>query len=178
MAGQAAYPLPLPAGNYRARYCTRGMQDGSDLDTSQDPGQPTDSYSLAFWPAPPAPDQIVKQTSDIAAYWHVTARSLTEDQRWPTRSREGSPPHAGSGRCAGSRHRAAMDGLRSMADGSVGPTRGYWTEQCGAFCCPPTCPVFGAAVVTRLVKPARQGTGAGPRQRPTMTLSLFEGALS
>jgi len=77
--GQAGYPLPLPAADYRVRYCARGMQHGNDLDTSQGPDRPADSYSLAFWPAPPAPDQVVKQTSDIAAYWHATARSLTEE---------------------------------------------------------------------------------------------------
>jgi hypothetical protein len=28
-------------------------------------------------PAPPAPDQVVKQTSEIATYWHATASSHT-----------------------------------------------------------------------------------------------------
>jgi hypothetical protein len=42
---QAAYPLPLPAADYRVRYCARGVQHGSDLDTSQDPDRSADSYS-------------------------------------------------------------------------------------------------------------------------------------
>lgn len=78
--GRAAYSLPLHAANYRVRYCARGMQHGHDLDTSQDDDRPADSYSLAFWPAPPAPDQVVKQTSEIAAYWHATASSRTESR--------------------------------------------------------------------------------------------------
>lgn len=78
--GQAAYRLPLPAADYRVRYCARGMQHGHDLDTGQDHDRPADSYSLAFWPAPPAPDQMVKQTSEIAAYWHDVANSLTGRQ--------------------------------------------------------------------------------------------------
>jgi len=78
--GQAAYPLQLPAAEYRVRYCARGMQHGHDLDTSQDPDRPPDRYSLAFWPARPAPDRVVKQTSDIAAYWHAAATGLAGRQ--------------------------------------------------------------------------------------------------
>ena len=78
--GQAMYPLPLPAAEYRVLYCARGVQHGHDLDTSQDHAFFADSYSLAFWLAPPAQDQVVKQTSEIAAHWHATASSLTERQ--------------------------------------------------------------------------------------------------
>jgi hypothetical protein len=64
------HELPLPPGNYRARYCARGMQLGRDRDTLLCDEEPVDFYSLAFWPAEAAPDCIIKQTSEIAAYWH------------------------------------------------------------------------------------------------------------
>jgi hypothetical protein len=37
-----------------------------------------DHYLLQFWPAPPAPDRIVKQTSASAAYWHDHAQKQPE----------------------------------------------------------------------------------------------------
>jgi hypothetical protein len=79
--GQAAYPLPLAAGDYWARYCARGMQHGRQLDIIPISASPADFYSLAFWPATPAPDQVLKQTSEIAAYWHATAHRLSEGQQ-------------------------------------------------------------------------------------------------
>jgi hypothetical protein len=68
------HELPLPPGNYRVRYCARGMQLGRDRDPLLD-DEPVDFYSLSFWPAEPAPDRIIKQTSEIAAYWHKCAPS-------------------------------------------------------------------------------------------------------
>ena len=58
-----------PAGSYRARYCARGMDQGHD----NDEGDLVDFYSLAIWPAPPAPDAVLKQTSESAKYWHAAA---------------------------------------------------------------------------------------------------------
>jgi hypothetical protein len=46
------------------------MQLGRDRDTLLCDEEPVDFYSLAFWPAEAAPDCIIKQTSEIAAYWH------------------------------------------------------------------------------------------------------------
>lgn len=67
-AGEAEYPLKLPTGEYRARYCANRMDAGKEVDTA-DKGP--DSYLLQFWPAPSqAPDAIIKQTSEIAKYWH------------------------------------------------------------------------------------------------------------
>jgi hypothetical protein len=66
-----AHPLPLPAGRYRARYCARGMQVGRELDTSPPgEGDPVDFYALALWPSLSIEDQVIRQTSEIAAYWH------------------------------------------------------------------------------------------------------------
>ena len=35
-----------------------------------------DRYLLQFWPAPPAPDRVVRQTSFRAAYWHREHRHV------------------------------------------------------------------------------------------------------
>ena len=70
--GDAVCEIPLAAGEYRVRYCARGMDRGKDLDTLVD-GDPVDFYSLTFWPAAPSPDVILKQTSEFAAYMHGCA---------------------------------------------------------------------------------------------------------
>jgi hypothetical protein len=51
------------------------MDAGRDLDTSVD-DKPLDNYLLQFWPASPAPDRVVRQSSLIAEYWHTVARQL------------------------------------------------------------------------------------------------------
>jgi hypothetical protein len=65
----------LPAtGPHRARYCGSGMDAGHDLDTT-DEGEPApDRYLLQLWPAPEAPDAVLRQTSETAEYWHGVAR--------------------------------------------------------------------------------------------------------
>jgi hypothetical protein len=55
--------IPLPERSYRVRYAGRGMDTGHA-------GTATDVYGLWFWPAPAAPDSIVRQTSARAAYFH------------------------------------------------------------------------------------------------------------
>ncbi len=71
--GEAYWDLGLEEIDYRVRYCAKGMDAGNELDTRvKEPQQ--DCYLLQFWPAPPAPDRIVKQTASIAAYWHDFAR--------------------------------------------------------------------------------------------------------
>jgi hypothetical protein len=73
-AGEESWPLPLETIDYRVRYCARGMDEGHDLDTpDEDEEVGPDSYLLQFWPAPPAPDRILRQTSQSAAYWHSEA---------------------------------------------------------------------------------------------------------
>ena len=39
---------------------------------------PIDTYQLDLWPAAPAADRVVKQTSEVAAYWHGWAKSLAK----------------------------------------------------------------------------------------------------
>jgi hypothetical protein len=61
-------PVDLPPGTYRARYCARGMQEGRDQGTLVG-GEPVDHYLLQFWPSS-GPDRVLRQTTDVAAYWH------------------------------------------------------------------------------------------------------------
>ncbi|WP_171163360.1 hypothetical protein [Streptomyces sp. I05A-00742] len=75
-AGEDAWELGLRETDYRVRYCAEGMDEGSRVDTRMDSEPQRDRYLLQFWPAPPAPDRILKQTSEIAAYWHEFAREL------------------------------------------------------------------------------------------------------
>ncbi|WP_326704508.1 hypothetical protein [Streptomyces cyaneofuscatus] len=74
--GEAAWDLELPVTDYRVRYSARGMDKGRDLDTRTAKEPRADSYLLQFWPAPPRPDQVIRQTSRNAAYRHDYARGL------------------------------------------------------------------------------------------------------
>lgn len=67
--------MVVPSGDYRARYHGNAMEAASDLDTNTEE-DPVDHYRLDLWPASPAPDRIVKQTSAVAAYWHEWAGNL------------------------------------------------------------------------------------------------------
>ncbi|MBO0860972.1 MAG: hypothetical protein J2P21_21310 [Chloracidobacterium sp.] len=69
-SGNRRYPLPISPGNYRVRYCALGMDPGRRRDTLLSGEDLIDFYSLAFWPAEPEPDRIIRQTSEIAASWH------------------------------------------------------------------------------------------------------------
>ncbi|WP_237527330.1 hypothetical protein [Streptomyces sp. SID2119] len=72
--GEAAWDLALPVTDYRVRYSARGMDQGRDLDTRTAKEPQADSYLLQFWPAPPRPDRVIRETARIAAYWHGYAR--------------------------------------------------------------------------------------------------------
>ena len=61
--------LDLDQEHYRVRYCAAGF-DNEDRDVDD----PPERYLLQFWPAPPAPDRVVRETSRAAASWHTTAR--------------------------------------------------------------------------------------------------------
>jgi hypothetical protein len=73
--GEASYPLGLEETDYRVRYCAQGMDRGNELDTRIDEPQ-ADRYLLQFWPAPPGPDRVLRQTASVAAYWHGVARGV------------------------------------------------------------------------------------------------------
>lgn len=74
-AAERSWPLSLNVVDYRVRYCASGMDDGHAIDTTPRHQRAPDRYLLQFWPAPPAPDSVVRQQSGIAAYWHKVARS-------------------------------------------------------------------------------------------------------
>jgi hypothetical protein len=62
--GNVLTEIPLGEQTYRVRYTARGMDE-------VDSGTVMDEYGLWFWPAPAAPDAVIKQTSKSAAYWHA-----------------------------------------------------------------------------------------------------------
>ncbi|MBD5786484.1 hypothetical protein IF650_09845 [Cellulosimicrobium terreum] len=63
-------------GWHRARYSGTEMDAGREMDCPTPGESAPDSYLLQLWPAPPAPDRVVKVTSEIAAYWHDVARGV------------------------------------------------------------------------------------------------------
>ncbi|HKU95999.1 MAG TPA: hypothetical protein VJR58_12020 [Vineibacter sp.] len=69
------YTIPIGPGTYRARYYARDMQAGRDLDTNTT-STVVDTYRLDVWKADKAADRVVKQTAEIAAYWHDWAATL------------------------------------------------------------------------------------------------------
>jgi hypothetical protein len=69
-----AIALDLAAVSHRARWCATEMDTAREQDTLLS-GEPLiDSYALVLWPAPVAPDEVVRQTSEVAAYWHRWAQ--------------------------------------------------------------------------------------------------------
>ncbi|MFF7794729.1 hypothetical protein [Streptomyces sp. NPDC007991] len=74
--GGDSWQLELEETDYRVRYCAQGMDRASERDTRLDGEPRLDCYLLQFWPAPPEPDRVLKQTSRVAAYWHRYAREL------------------------------------------------------------------------------------------------------
>ena len=72
---ESAYGCTIPQpGWHRARYCVAGMDEGQELDTPEDDETAPDRYLLQLWPAPPGPDAVLREGSEIAAYWHGVAR--------------------------------------------------------------------------------------------------------
>lgn len=73
--GAGSWELDLqPQVDYRVRYCGWGMDTAHQ--TGRPEGEPpVDRYLLQFWPAPPAPDRVVKMTSRQAAYSHESVRN-------------------------------------------------------------------------------------------------------
>ncbi|MFJ6852905.1 hypothetical protein ACIQM3_20615 [Streptomyces sp. NPDC091271] len=73
-AGEASWELDLEETDYRVRYCAKGMDEAHQQAARLDDERQLDRYLLQFWPAPPAPDRVLRQTSANAAYWHDYAR--------------------------------------------------------------------------------------------------------
>jgi hypothetical protein len=71
----SAYECRVPReGWHRARYCVAGMDEGQELDSPDEGEHAPDRYLLQLWPARQAPDAVVREGSEIAAYWHGVAR--------------------------------------------------------------------------------------------------------
>lgn len=74
-AGEDSWELDLKEGlDYRVRYCAQGMDKAREKDVRLDDEPVVDRYLLQFWPAPPEPDRVVRQTSQNAACAHDYAR--------------------------------------------------------------------------------------------------------
>ena len=72
--GSGSWPLDLIETDYRVRYCGIRMDEAHTLGIPEGEERELDRYLLQFWPSPPAPDRVLKQTSATAAYWHRNAR--------------------------------------------------------------------------------------------------------
>jgi hypothetical protein len=76
------YDLPdlRQLGVHRVRYSAAGMDEAREAEANlAEPGpdeEPLDRYLLQLWPAPFAPDQVIRQSSESAVYWHDYARAL------------------------------------------------------------------------------------------------------
>ncbi|MFF8875479.1 hypothetical protein [Streptomyces massasporeus] len=75
-AGEDSWDLDLEQTDHRVRYCASGMDRAKEMDTRSSDEPQLDRYLLQFWPAPPEPDRVLKETSRTAAYWHRHARTL------------------------------------------------------------------------------------------------------
>lgn len=61
-------------GTYRTRYNASGMDAAHQSGVREADEPEIDKYLLQLWPAPMAPDEVIRQTSETAAYWHRVAR--------------------------------------------------------------------------------------------------------
>lgn len=75
-AGEDSWDLDLEETDHRVRYCAQGMDRAGETDTRSADEPQLDRYLLQFWPAPPEPDRVLKETSRTAAHWHRYARRL------------------------------------------------------------------------------------------------------
>ena len=67
------FALPQ-AGSHRARLSARDYGAGLEQERYEPQDPVRDSYLLQLWPAPAAPDDVIRVTSQHAAYWHGVAR--------------------------------------------------------------------------------------------------------
>jgi hypothetical protein len=93
-----AREVRVPAiGPHRVRLCAAGFQAGT-LEENVEEGEPApDRYLLQLWPAPAAPDAILRVSGQAAQYWHDETRGLTAipDAEWQARQQTASPPDDG-----------------------------------------------------------------------------------
>ena len=65
--GMDGAPLAIPGGTYRLRVNARGRDAGS---AGEFEPEVVDFYLLQLWPAPAAPDAVIRVGSADATYWH------------------------------------------------------------------------------------------------------------
>lgn len=65
-AGEHKAPLAMSVQDYRVRFCGQAFEQASEDDE-----EPPDRYLLQFWPAPDAPDAVLRCSGDAAQYWHT-----------------------------------------------------------------------------------------------------------
>jgi hypothetical protein len=118
--GEDSWPLDLAEAHYRVRYCATGMDAAYEADTRVDDEPQIDRYLLQFWPDPgaPAPDLVVKQTSEIAENWHGHARSLPP----PPTPEERAAQAAAEERARAEQERAAQEALELDLWGGLRPS--------------------------------------------------------
>ncbi len=63
--------FPISRGTYRIRYCANNMDAAREADV----GEFIDSYLITIWPSEITPDEVIKQTSEIADYWNNQAHT-------------------------------------------------------------------------------------------------------
>ncbi|MFF7648686.1 hypothetical protein ACFZCY_02275 [Streptomyces sp. NPDC007983] len=88
--GGNSWDLGLADADYRVRYSASGMDCAADAHSRGDDDPMIDRYLLQFWPCPPEPDQVVKQTGQVAGHSHSDAGTLPpptlpdpeEEARW------------------------------------------------------------------------------------------------
>jgi hypothetical protein len=68
-AGESGGPLLVPAGQYRLRVSAIGRDAGAQNEFAD---EVVDRYLIEMWPAPDAPDAVLRVGSDDARYWHGT----------------------------------------------------------------------------------------------------------
>ncbi|MFE0177749.1 hypothetical protein ACFWZ2_36110 [Streptomyces sp. NPDC059002] len=72
--GDGSFPLGLGMDDFRVRHSVSGMDEARERELECLDGLVIERHLLQFWPAPPARDRLIKQTSRSAAYWHGVAR--------------------------------------------------------------------------------------------------------
>ncbi|WP_247700962.1 hypothetical protein [Streptomyces sp. RM72] len=97
--------LALPPADHRVRCCGRGLDDGAG---------PVGQYLLQFWPAPPAADRVVRQTSRGAAHPRRGACAAAAPVAGGPSERERAETRSWGGRLPSRRVREAGDVARGL----------------------------------------------------------------
>ncbi|WP_399893258.1 hypothetical protein ACGH7X_35050 [Streptomyces sp. BBFR51] len=107
--------VALPPADHRVRYCGRGLDGGAGTESATARGAgPVGQYLLQFWPAPPAVDLVVRQTSRSAARRHRYARALRPPVTGERTERERAEIRSWGGRLPSRRVREAGAEARGL----------------------------------------------------------------